>query len=88
MTKLCTTIAVNWGHDVHAITLTKRNWTRVGSGRSLSIRGKGYVYEGKFFWDYWDFAGGIGGYLVVRYGGDGAVGFDGVLSDAMIQEHD
>jgi hypothetical protein len=38
--------------------LTPRNWTKVRSGKPLHIRGKGYHYEGEFFWDYWSFEGG------------------------------
>jgi hypothetical protein len=45
-------ISVTWGYEPHSITLTPRNWRRVKSGRPLSIRGKGYSYDGEFFWDY------------------------------------
>ncbi len=82
------TIAVEWGYEPHAITLTARNWARVKAGRPLSIRGKGYYYEGEFFWDYWSFGGGLDGELQVDYGEDGACGFLGRLNDADIEEHD
>ena len=81
------TIAVEWGDERHEITLTSRNWQKVESGRSLRIRGKGYKYEGEFFWDYWTFAGGMKGGLLVEYGDDGGVGFDGSLWDADVHEH-
>ncbi len=48
----------------------------------MSIRGKGYYYEGSFFWDYWYFGGGLDGDLIVTYGDDGGTGFDGELKDA------
>jgi hypothetical protein len=79
-------ITVEWGYGLHSITLTPKNWARVKSGRQLSIRGKGYRYEGHFFWDRWSFGGGLGGSLEVTYGDDGGVGFTGILSDAMIEE--
>ena len=65
-----------------------RNWRKVKAGSALSIRGKGYRYDGKFFWDYWHFAGGIDGLLTVYYGDDGATGWEGELSDASIEEFD
>ena len=80
-------ISVEWGYDVHSIRLSARNWAKVRRGQPLSIRGKGYCYEGEFFWDYWHFGGGINGDLRVEYGDDGGVGFfDGRLADAMIEE--
>ena len=81
------TISVTWGYDQHSITLTPRNWARVKKGQPLSIRGKGYYYEGEFFWDGWDFEGGLDGELSVSYGGDGGGGFIGCLGDATIEEH-
>lgn len=82
-------IFVEWGYDGHSITLSPRNWARVVSGKELSIRGKGYHYEGEFFWDYWHFTGGLEGDLTVSYGNHGdysATGFDGKLGDAIITE--
>jgi hypothetical protein len=82
-------ITVEWGYEEHTITLTPRNWAKVKSGKELYIRGKGYHYEGEFFWDYWYFGGGLGGDLVLYYGNHGdysATGFDGKLEDAKITE--
>jgi hypothetical protein len=42
--------------------------SKISKGKKVTIRGKGYYYEGEFFWDYWDFSGGIDGELEVRYG--------------------
>jgi len=50
------------------------------------IRGKGYSYEGDFFWDYWSFAGGLDDDLEVTYGSDGGTGFIGKLRDAEVRE--
>lgn len=82
-------IAVEWGDEEHSISLTPRNWARVKSGKELYIRGKGYMYEGEFFWDYWHFSGGLHGDLTVNYGNRGdysAVGFTGKLQEASIPE--
>ena len=81
------TITVEWGYEPHSITLTARNWAAVQAGKPHRQRGKGYRYEGQFFWDYWSFEGGLGGALEVGYGNDGAEGFAGRLADAQIQEH-
>lgn len=88
MTKERARISVEWGYEVHSITLTARNWARVKSGKPLRIRGEGYWYDGEHFWDYWDFAGGMEGRLIVSYHqkrewyGDG---WDGTLKDAEIE---
>jgi hypothetical protein len=82
-----TTVTVEYGHELHSIRLTPRNWAKVKSGKPLRLRGKGYHYEGEFFWDYWTFAGGLDGELRVEYGKDGGTGFIGKLSDATIEEH-
>ncbi len=84
----CATIYVTWGYEEHSITLTSRNWTHVRSGKHLKIRGKGYHFEGDFFWDYWCFGGGVDGELVVSYGEDGGEGFTGTLLDAEVVEHE
>lgn len=80
------TISVTWGNELHSVRLGARNWARVLSGNPVRIRGKGYRYEGDFFWDYWSFGGGFHGTLLVEYGADGGVGFDGRLSAANIEE--
>src|SRR5258708_22443550 len=80
-------ISVSWRNDVDvSIKLTPRNWKAVQSGKTLQLRGKGYYYEGEFFRDYWSFGGGLDGSLSVCYGEDAAVGFEGTVSDARIQE--
>jgi hypothetical protein len=75
-------LTVTWGNDVEvSLRLTPRNWSRLQRGQSFRIRGKGYTYEGEFFWDYWTFTNGVGGDLLVEYGEDGGVGFEGKLAD-------
>lgn len=83
-----TTVSVSWGYDVEvSIRLTLQDWTTIKSGKPLQISGKGYHYEGEFFEDNWHFGGGLEGPLLVTYGDDGGVGFDGRLCDANIEEH-
>lgn len=80
-----------WGDGVHVqLTLSSRKWAKVQAGKPLTVRGKGYGYEGEFFWDYWDFSGGMNGELAVRYGrpneGDySAVGWDGTVGEALLR---
>jgi hypothetical protein len=79
-------LTVSWGNDVEvSLRLTPRNWSRLQRGQSLRIRGKGYIYEGEFFWDYWTFTGGVAGDLSVEYGEDAGVGFVGKFTDAKIR---
>jgi hypothetical protein len=84
-------ISVYWPDDWHEIRLTPRNWSRVRAGKALRIRGKGYYYEGEFFWDFWDFSGGVDGDLTVNYGNEGdysGVGWTGPLRFAEIDTDD
>jgi hypothetical protein len=85
--KMAATITVEWGYDDHSITLTPRNWDAIKAGRPHSQRGAGYYYGAEFFWDYWQFSGGLDGDLTVDYGRDGGQGFTGKLRAAEIQEH-
>jgi hypothetical protein len=84
-------LSVNWGYDVTVnLRVSRRNCSKVSKGERVTIRGKGYYYEGEFFWDYWDFSGGIDGDLEVRYGtpkdGDySGQGFVGKLRDALVE---
>jgi hypothetical protein len=77
-------IAVVWD-DRHEIVLTPRNWSRVKRGGKLKIRSRGFSEDGPQ-WEYWTFAGGLDGDLLVEYGEDGGVGFTGKLHDAIIEE--
>ena len=83
--RLMLTVLGGLGDDNHSITLTPRNWSIVKRGRPLRIRAPGFSEEG-FQWEYWNFAGGLDGDLVVEWGEDGGVGFDGKLHHATIEE--
>ena len=80
-------IVVEWGYDQHEIILTPRNWSQIKRGRKLKIRSRGF-YEGRSQREYWSFAGGLDGDLLVEYGEglNQGVGFDGMLHDATIEE--
>ena len=84
---MAATIMVEWGDELHSITLTPRNWSKVKSGTAHRQRGKGYHCGTEFLWDYWEFGGGLDGELIVDYGKDGGQGYVGRLSDAEIREH-
>jgi hypothetical protein len=88
MTRERARISVEWGYEIHSIALTARNWARVKARNPLRIRGQGYWYEGEHFWDYWDFAGGVKGRLIVSYHQKTewyADGWYGELKDAEIE---
>jgi hypothetical protein len=80
-------IVVEWGYDNHEIILTPRNWSGVKRGGKLKIKSRGFSEEGPQ-WEYWSFAGGLDGALLVEYGEDGGVGFTGKLHDATIEENE
>ena len=82
------TITVEWGYESHSITLAPHDWAAIKVGRPHSQRGEGYMYDGEYFWDYWRFLGGLDPELEVDYGEDGAQGFGGKLSDAVVEEHE
>lgn len=68
-TKPAALFSVSWGCDVSVeLAVTSRIWAKIVRGETMTIRGRGYRYEGDFFWDYWDFEGGLDGSLIVRYG--------------------
>ena len=52
MTRERARISAEWGYEIHSITLTTRKSANVKAGKPLRIRGKGYWYNGEFFWDY------------------------------------
>ena len=77
-------LRASWCYDIVEVELSvsKRNWTKIVKGQEVTIRGKGYYYEGDYFWDYWDFSGGLDGELRVRYGSpkDGDYSGEGTIT--------
>ena len=76
------TIGVEWGYEMHQLSLPYERWVRVLRGEALSIK-EPYWYEGQRFTGEWSFDG-IGG-LVVGYE-DGGVGWDGRLGELDVIE--
>jgi hypothetical protein len=72
-------LLVRWGNGEVQVELlvSKRKWSKIIKGQDVTIRGKGYYYDPGFFWDYWDFSGGIDGTLIVRYGSPKDGWYDG-----------
>ena len=87
MNKTSATVTVEWGYELHSLTLKNKDWNKVQAGEILKMDGEGYHYEGKFFADYWKFNLTEKGSLKVRYGDDGVEGYNGDLSGATIEEH-
>ncbi len=87
VTDQAATISVEWGYELHSLTLTPEQWATILGGEELGVKGAGYWYEGTFFDDYWHFTGGLDGDLIVFYGDDGGTGWNGPLRGATIEEH-
>jgi hypothetical protein len=81
------TLTVEWGYELHSITIGPRVWQKIQAGKPWGTRGETYDYEGERFGCYWDFnANGNPDSLVVHYGNDGGEGFTGGWSEADVQE--
>ena len=63
-------IWVDWGYELHSLTLDSDDWAAVKAGEEITIDGEGYGYEGEVFSDTWRCKGGIGGELRVTYCGE------------------
>lgn len=79
-------VSVTWGYERHSITLTRDDWQAVQAGQPLRLAGPGYHYDGEFCQDHWLFNTEAPGSLIVGYGDDYGVGFDGTLEEADIEE--
>jgi hypothetical protein len=69
--------SVTWGNGDVCVELpvTQSQWEEIKRGADVTVRGKGYWYEGEWFQDTWYFSGGLDGELRVCYeDGDGFVG--------------
>jgi hypothetical protein len=86
-------LSASWGvggEVVVDLVVSTRNWSTIIRGDKITIRGKGYHYDGEFFRDFWDFFGGLDGKLIIRCGtpesGDySAQGFVGTPRQVMIR---
>jgi len=78
-------VTVEWGYESHTLEVPIARWRKIKKLNEDTIRGKGYRYEGVFYWDYWTFNKGGAMKLVVEYGGDGGVGYEGRFDQADIE---
>jgi hypothetical protein len=80
------TLSVEWGYEIHRLTIGPRNWKKIQDGKAWGTAGKTYYYEGERFSCYWDFnCRGEPGSLVVSYSGGGE-GYVGEWADVDIAE--
>jgi hypothetical protein len=78
-------ISVYWPDDWKSIIITQKEYQSILDGNPLEKDGEGYSYEGEDFIDWWSFKGGLDSNLLVSYGEDGGVGYDGPLSGCEIE---
>lgn len=77
------TLSVECGYEIHSIELSLDRWIRLCKGKVPKARSRGH-YEGTSFWNWWTFRLGEEESLTVEYGQDGGVGFNGNITDAML----
>jgi len=81
------TLSVEWGYEIHRLTIGPRNWKKIQDGKAWGTAGKTYYYEGERFSCYWDFnCRGEPGSLIVSYGNDGGEGYVGEWADVYVTE--
>lgn len=81
------TLSVEWGYEIHSVTIGPRNWKKIQDGKEWCTSGETYDYEGESFSCYWDFNCRNGpGSLLVGYGNDGGEGYVGDWANADITE--
>lgn len=87
-------LTVEWGYELHSISLRPELWMRIQSGEAMNLKGDGYSYEGFEFQDYWQFFGQGREEVVVTYTAvngdvmDEGDGFAGGLCDVLVDEID
>ncbi len=76
-------LSVYWPDELKSIIITHEDYQEILNGKPCEFEGEGYHYEGETFEDSWSFDKGK---LIITYGDDGAVGFDGTIEDCKIEE--
>lgn len=71
------TLHVSWGYEPHELTIRARNWSKILRGEKIWLKGERYSYDGATFGCGWSFNADGPNTLVIEYGNDGAVGYDG-----------
>jgi hypothetical protein len=78
-------ITVNYGYDIHSVTVSRKVMDQINSGEAVSVRGQGYYIEGDKERDDWSFHCAGPGSLEVECDNGHQV-YIGELSDATITE--
>ena len=81
--KTTVTISVEWGYEMHSLTMNYDQWASIQAGEEKYIGGEGFHYEGEFFYDGWTFNTPTAGNLLVTYD-DGGVGYEGSIPTPII----
>jgi len=71
------TLNVSWGYELHSLTIPARKWAKILRGEEVWVRGERYFYEGERFGCGWCFNRKGPNTLIIGYGNNGAVGYEG-----------
>lgn len=85
MTQKKYTITVNYGYDIHSVTVSQKVMDQIKSGEAVSVRGQGFYIEGDKESDAWSFHCTAPGSLEVECDNGHQV-YIGELSNATITE--
>ena len=78
-------ITVDYGYDIHSITVDRKVMDKIKSGEAITVRGQGFYIEGDKERDDWSFNCTAPGSLEVECDNGHQV-YIGTLSDANITE--
>lgn len=78
-------ITVNYGYDIHSVTVTQKVMDQIKRGEAVTVRGKGFYIEGDKERDDWSFNCTEPNSLAVQCENGHDI-FTGELGDATINE--
>lgn len=76
-------VTVDFGYDMHAVSITEAMWTRIERGQPVVAEGQGFIVEGVLERDLWAFNHGVVGAVHVSTD-EGREVFEGHLVDAEV----
>lgn len=80
-------VSVDYGYDLHSITIEEAAFARIKKGQPVVIEGQGFPVEGVFERDRWAFnCGAVGAVHVMT--DEGREVFEGDLRDAEVDVRD
>lgn len=80
-------VSVNYGYDLHAISITEVVFAQIRAGQAVVIEGQGFPVEGVVEQDQWAFnCGAMGAVRVMT--DEGREVFEGDLQDAGVDVRD